>query len=91
MTEAKLHLQPQLQGNSCKDELALTGPFVLRHHSPHTQIRVNTKMRETHTHTHLRCGHKVGSKQRNGSRRSFYINHFMFSHLLHEYDGIHRG
>lgn len=54
MTKPKLHLQAQLQGNSCKDELALTGPFVLRHHSLHTQIGLNTKMHarvETHTLT----------------------------------------
>lgn len=52
MTKAKLHLQVQLQGNSCKDELALTGPFVLRHHSLHTQKRRKMHARvETHTHT----------------------------------------
>lgn len=75
--EATQHPRLQLRGNSCRDALALTGPFVPTHHRcTNTKILHSSINTHTHTHTFSPALRAQGWKQRSSSRRSFFYNPF---------------
>lgn len=76
--EPTQRLWVQLQRNSCRDELALTGPFVPRHHRLHTQIHEHKDppCMCINTHTFSPPLRAQGPTQRNQSRRSIFYSPF---------------